>query len=149
MDDSVAVVRKSFPGVKLIQLRQNRGFTGGNLAGFEEAGGEFIALINNDARVDERWLANLLQPMLDDCRVGICASKLVFAGTGQINSAGDGLTTGGVGLNRGLNRSPKDFEKPDLVFGACGAAVLYRRKMLNEIGFLDDDFFLYDEDTDL
>ena len=35
------------------------------------------------------------------------------------------------------------------MFGACGAAVLYRRRMLEEIGFLDEDFFLYDEDTDL
>ena len=38
---------------------------------------------------------------------------------------------------------------PEPVFGACGAAVLYRRRMLDEIGFLDEDFFLYDEDTDL
>jgi hypothetical protein len=38
---------------------------------------------------------------------------------------------------------------PVLVFGACGAAVLYRRRMVEEIGFLDKDFFLYDEDTDL
>ena len=38
---------------------------------------------------------------------------------------------------------------PEAVFGVCGAAVLYRRRMLDEIGFLDEDFFLYDEDTDL
>jgi hypothetical protein len=38
---------------------------------------------------------------------------------------------------------------PELVFGACGAAVLYRRRMVEEIGFLGEDFFLYDEDTDL
>ena len=42
-----------------------------------------------------------------------------------------------------------EFNLPELVFGACGAAVLYRRAMLDEIGFLDSDFFLYDEDTDL
>ena len=66
-----------------------------------------------------------------------------------MNSAGDGLTTAGVGFNRGLGGNAVDFNVPEPVFGACGAAVLYRRRMLDEIGFLDEDFFLYDEDTDL
>jgi hypothetical protein len=66
-----------------------------------------------------------------------------------VNSAGDGLTTAGVGFNRGLGSEAGGFARPELVFGACGAAVLYRRRMIEEIGFLDEDFFLYDEDTDL
>ena len=66
-----------------------------------------------------------------------------------MNSAGDGLTTAGVGFNRGLGQNAAQFDASEPVFGACGAAVLYRRRMLEEIGFLDEDFFLYDEDTDL
>ena len=42
-----------------------------------------------------------------------------------------------------------DLRCPNWSFGACGAAVLCRRRMVEEIGFLDEDFFLYDEDTDL
>jgi GT2 family glycosyltransferase len=48
-----------------------------------------------------------------------------------------------------LGRAAAVFDAPEPVFGACGAAVLYRRRMLDEIGFLDEDFFLYNEDTDL
>ena len=148
-DSSVGLVREKFPGVKIVELKENRGFTGGNLAGIEAAHGEFIALVNNDARADEKWLETLLQPMLQDPTVGICATKLIFAGAERINSAGDCITSAAVGFNRGLGEDGALFNEPELVFGACAAAVLYRRKMLDEIGFLDDDFYLYDEDTDL
>ena len=148
-DSSVRFVRENFPEVKVIALGENTGFTGGNAIGLEVAQGAYIALVNNDARADKVWLENLIQPMLRDRTVGICASKLIFENAQAANSAGHGLTTGGVGFNRGLGRNALDFNLPELVFGACGAAVLYRRRMLDEIGFLDKDFFLYDEDTDL
>jgi GT2 family glycosyltransferase len=148
-DNSVCFTRKNFPEVKLVALRENTGFTGGNAAGLEVAQGAYIALVNNDARAEKTWLENLIEPMLGDRTIGICASKLIFDNTHTVNSAGDGLTTAGVGFNRGLGGNAADFNVPVPVFGACGAAVLYRRRMLDEIGFLDEDFFLYDEDTDL
>ena len=138
-----------FPAVKVVELRENKGFSGGNVSGFKIAKGEFIALINNDCYADDQWCENLLQPMLRDPTVGICASKLLFEDSRDINSAGDGLTTGSVGFNRGLGQDSTSFRHSEFVFGACGAAALYRRRMLDEIGFLDEDFFLYDEDIDL
>src|SRR5215831_20057187 len=148
-DNSIRFVRQNFPEVKVIALGENNGFTGGNAAGLEIAQGAYIALVNNDARADKVWLENLMQPMLRDPTVGICASKLIFENTQAVNSAGDGVTTAGVGFNRGLGADAVNCNESEWVFGACGAAVLYRRCMLDEIGFLDEDFFLYDEDTDL
>jgi len=148
-DGSVRCVKEGFPDVKIIELRENTGFTGGNAKGLDLADGEFVALVNNDTHAEDQWLENLIQPMLEDSTLGICASKLLFGDGRMINSAGDGLTTAAVGLNRGLGKDGARFSDPEFVFGACGAAVLYRRRMLDEIGFLDDDFFLYDEDTDL
>jgi GT2 family glycosyltransferase len=149
IDSSVRFVAARFPMVKIVELRSNRGFTGGNAQGFKAAEGEFIALVNNDTRLECGWLGNLIAPMLHDRTIGICASKLIFNDQRRLNSAGDGLTTGAVGFNRGLGETPTVFKNADFVFGACGAAVLYRRQMLDEIGFLDDEFFLYDEDTNL
>ncbi len=148
-DGSVRLVRESFPEVRVVELAENTGFAAGNSAGLEVAEGQFVALFNNDARADEFWLENLLRPMREDPEVGICASKLMIDGTGKINSAGDGITTAGVGFNRGLHAEALRYDLGGTVFGACGAAVLYRREMVDEIGFLDEDFFLYDEDTDL
>ena len=148
-DDSVTMVKEHFPLVTLVELTENRGFTGGNAAGLEVAVGEFIALVNNDACVAPDWLEKLLRPMLMDSAIGICASKLIIDGSEAIDSAGDGITTAGVGFNRGLGMDSQQFSFSEPIFGACGAAVVYRCSMLREIGFFDSDFFLYDEDIDL
>src|SRR5262245_28469949 len=148
-DGSVSLVKESFPLVKVVELAENKGFTGGNAAGLKVASGNFIALVNNDVRAEQDWLERLVEPMLDDAHIGSCASKLIVDGSELIDSAGDGLTTGGVGFNRGLQLERDHFSAPELIFSPCGAAALYRRSMLQEIGFLDEDFFLYDEDVDL
>ena len=148
-DGSVDWVRTQFPEIKIVQLPSNRGFMGGNLAGLDAAQGEFIALLNNDTRADERCLKELLLPMMRDSRIGISAAKLLLDGTEAINSAGIGLTTAGVGFDRGYGEGTCLYDAPEDVFGACAAGVLYRRSMLDEIGFLDSDFFLYGEDVDL
>jgi len=148
-DSSVSYVREKFPDVKIIELRENTGFTGGNSAGLKAADGDFVALVNNDTRADERWLENLVQPMRKDPRVGICASKLVVADTESIDSAGDGMTSAGVGFNRGHGADLNTYSSLEPVFAACAAGAVYRCKMIDEIGFLDEDFFLYDEDVDL
>jgi GT2 family glycosyltransferase len=148
-DSSVSLARAKFPEVTIIRLDKNEGFAGGNARGVKASSAEYIALVNNDARVNPDWLARLIDPMVRDVRVGICASKLIFTENEKLNSAGDGVTTAAVGFNRGLGQSQHSYSDREFVFGACGAAVLYRRRMLEEIGFLDEDFFLYDEDTDL
>jgi GT2 family glycosyltransferase len=148
-DGSVDWVREKFPHIQIVQLSSNQGFTGGNLAGLEAARGEFIALLNNDTRADERCLSELLLPMIRDSRIGISAAKLLLDGTEVINSAGIGLTTAAVGFDRGYGEDRCLYDIPEHVFGACAAGVLYRRAMLEEIGFLDNDFFLYGEDVDL
>ena len=148
-DGSVDWVRTKFPQIKLVQLSSNQGFTGGNLAGLDAAHGEFIALVNNDTRADERCLSELLLPMIRDSQVGISAAKLLLDRTEMINSAGVALTTAAVGFDRGYGEDCCLYDVPEHVFGACAAAVLYRRSMLEEIGFLDNDFFLYGEDVDL
>jgi GT2 family glycosyltransferase len=149
-DLSLQLVMEHFPEVRTVALAENCGFAIGNLEGLKAAQGEFVALMNNDACADESWIENLLSVVVEDERIGICSSKIVNKdGTDMINSAGTGITMAGVGFDRGAREGTTRFCLKQFVFGACGAAVLYRRKMLDEIGFLDDDFFLYDEDTDL
>ena len=148
-DASVGLVRRKYPAVKVVQLTENKGFTGGNLEGLRMSATNFFALINNDTRLDPNWLENILQPMMTDPRIGICASKLITEGTEKLDAAGGGLTSSGVGFKRGVGEDIRLYNAPELVFGASAAAALYRREMIDDIGFLDDDFFFNDEDTDL
>ncbi len=135
--------------IKIIPLSNNLGFAGGNVIGFDYAEAEYIALLNNDTEPDTKWLENLVKGMEADPGVGICASKLIVHGTDVIDSAGDGYATSLKGFKRGEGEGAEKYETEEYIFGACAGAALYRRKMLEEIGFFDEDFFLIEEDTDL
>lgn len=148
-DNSVDYVREHFPLVKLVCLDKNRGFTGGNCAGYDVAKGRFIALLNNDTHVEKKWLEKMIVAMQSNSTVGICACRIIIDGTDMIDSVGDVFTTAFTGTKVGHLQPSLDFELPHHVHGGCAAAILYRRSMLDQIGFLDDDFFFNHEDTDL
>jgi hypothetical protein len=137
------------PFIKLISLNKNAGFGGGNLEGLKHACGEYIALLNNDAEPDGRWLEELVKAMDNDPNVGICASKLIVYGSNILDSAGDAFSTSLKGFKRGEGEKAFLYNKREYIFGACAAAALYRRRMIEEVDFLDKEFFLIHEDTDL
>lgn len=150
--DGICNFIKSSPissDIQILPLKNNTGFSGGNIEGLKYAKGEYIALLNNDTEPTETWLEKLVRAMDSVPDVGICASKLLLYGAETIDSAGDGFATSFKGFKRGEGESASLYDKPEYIFGVCAGAALYRRTMINEIGFLDDDFFLIHEDTDL
>jgi GT2 family glycosyltransferase len=148
-DDSISLVRSLFPKVKILALRENHGFAGGNNRGIQASIGEFVALLNNDAVADYCWAERLLAAACDS-RVGIVASRvLLYSDRGRLDSAGDGMTTVGAGYKRGHLMPSNSYPSAEDVFGASGCAMLLRRSMLADVGRFDEDFFLLAEDSDL
>lgn len=148
-DGSVEYVRTAYPQVQIIPLSENTGFTGGNIAGLLEAGGEYIALLNNDAVLTDHWLEVMVNSLRSDDSIGFCSSKIIIAGTDLVDSVGDTFTTAFTGTKMGEYEPEHGFTERRQVPGACAAAVIYKRSMLDQIGFLDEDFFFNHEDTDL
>ncbi len=155
LDDSVIQINdflRSNPlssSVRFVSLEINHGFAGGNLEGTKYAPGKFVALLNNDTKPDKAWLEELVTRMENDSGVGVCASRLVQDDSNLIDSAGDGYAKILRGFKIGEGKVANNFAEQKYVFGACAGAALYRREMLEQIGFLDTDFFLLYEDTDL
>jgi hypothetical protein len=137
------------PVIRFIALDKNLGFAGGVSEGLKHPNGEYIALLNGDTDPDKKWLEELVMNMDNNPEVGICASKLIVHGTDIIDSAGDGFSSALRGFKREEGKRNLSCKERDYIFGACAGAALYRRKMIEEIGFLDKDFFLIHEDTDL
>ncbi len=148
-DGSVYFVQTNYTQIRLIPLCENTGFTGGNLAGFKEATGEYIVLLNNDAVLIDCWLEEMVATLLSDTKVGFCSSKIIISGSNKVDSVGDTFTTAFTGTKTGEYESESKFVLKRFVQGACAAAVIYKREMLDHIGFLDEDFFFNHEDTDL
>jgi len=150
-DDSVALVRARFPEVRLVILDWNLGFTGNVNAGLRAAGGEVLALLNNDAEADPGWLAELVSGFRADPTVGVCASKILLHDRRNVlNAAGDVFHRDGTPGNRGVWQEDRgQFDTPEYVFGASAGAVAYRRTMLEDVGLFDERLFMYCEDVDL
>ncbi len=150
-DGSQAYVRAHHPDVRLIELSENRGFTGACNIGMEAAQGAIIALLNNDTEVDVNWARAVVDAFDRHPDVGIVASKmLLFDQRDHIHTTGDGFTTDGQAFNRGVwERDAGQYDDEAYVFSACGGSSAYRRTLLDQIGLLDDDFFFLLEDIDL
>ena len=148
-DDSVAYVQQQFPWVRVVVLGENRGFPGGNAAGLTVAQGDLIVLLNNDTRPEPDWLETLARCAAEHPEAGMIASHLTDWEGENTDSAGDGCRVTGRGFGRHRGRPAAGAPAAGLVFGVCGGAALYRRQLIADVGFLDEDFFLGFEDTDL
>ncbi len=150
-DGSLELLAERYAEVRVIALRENRGFTGACNAGMEAARGEIVVLLNNDTEVDPRWAEALVDAFKRHPEVGLVASKmLLFDQRDRFHTAGDLYRVDGRPLNRGVwERDRGQYDREEYVFSACGGSAAYRRAMLDDIGLLDDDFFFSCEDVDL
>lgn len=149
-DGTAAYVKERFPWVRLVELPENRGFAGGNNAGVQQARGEYVALLNNDAVPEPGWLAALLRDARAGAGLVLTTSCVVYAHDPRvIDSAGDGMLRWGGAFKRlhgaDVGRAGESME----VFGVCGAACLVPRRVFVELGGFDEDFFVSHEDVDL
>jgi GT2 family glycosyltransferase len=150
-DGSQAYVRARYPEVTLLELKENRGFTGAGNAGYRVAEGELILLLNNDTEADDGWLAAVVDAFDRHPEAGIVASKLLlFDQRDHFHTAGDYYRVDGRPGNRGVwQRDHGQYDSEEPVFSACGGAAAYRRRMTEEIGFIDDTYYFSCEDVDI
>jgi GT2 family glycosyltransferase len=150
-DGSRAFVQEHFPEVNVIPLGENRGIAAAFNSGIEASTTEYVVLLNNDTEQDPGWLAALVRAAEDHPEAGFFASKLVdFHDRRVLDGAGDAMRLSGLPYRLGHGeRDSGRFARAGFVFGACAAAALYRRDMLDEVGLFDEDFVSYCEDGDL
>lgn len=145
------------PTVNVIETGANLGFAGGNNVGIRYALAndfQYFWILNNDTTVTPSSLTPLLKRM-EDPKIGICGSTLVYLDRPQIVQ-----TLGGGGFNRlkglayaiGFGRSlsePIDRKAvEDEMRFVSGASMLVSRAFLDEVGLMQDDYFLYFEELD-
>ncbi len=143
-------IRRHWPDVRLIESGSNVGFAGGVQRGVAASSGDWVALVNDDARIEPDALARLLAAGAQDERIGSVAAQVRFkSNPSLINSAGIEVDSLGIATERLSGRPSTEAQHACEVFGASGCFALYRAAMFNTVGGLDERFFAYLEDVDL
>lgn len=158
-DDTVAVVCDAFPWIKLIANRENVGFATGNNQAIRQSSGEYVLLLNPDTVVLPEALTTLLKFMEENPKAGMAGSRVLNPdGTLQTSAYPaptlirelwrlfhlDAVRPYGVYDMAGW---PTDENrKVDVLLGAC---ILCRRQALDQIGLMDEKYFMYSEEVDL
>ncbi len=148
-DGSMEFVRKNYPDVRIIELKKNHGFAGGNNIGIKQVlkdkNVRYIALLNNDTKVDKNWLYELVRIAEGEENIGIAASIIFPMNNTNIDSTNPVNKL--KNLHNWLMHIYYRLQYPPSV--AHATACLYRREMLEDIGLFDESFFAYCEDLEL
>jgi len=152
-DGSAALVRENYPGVELIENPQNLLFAEGNNTGLRkimERGGRFLLLLNNDTEVDPDFISEMMKCM-DDDKTGIVGPKIYFFNEPSTIWYGGGGFFPLLGIPKHENIRKKETSGDDPIRSTqwvTGCAMLVRREVFEEIGFLDPIYTIYCEDVD-
>lgn len=148
-DGSVEFMRAQFPTVKTICHTENFGFSKGNNLGAAQARGQLVAFLNNDMRVDPRWLIELVQPLLRAPGVVSAGSKILSWDGQYIDYGGSAASFMGFGYQEGWQEPPTAHDEAKLILAPCGGAMLVDRQVFLDSGGFDEDYFAFYEDLDL
>lgn len=152
-ENPTELIKKNYPNVKLIVNDKNLGFTGGNNVGMQAAKGEFLFIVNNDTEVTNDLLERMLEAFEVDENIGVVSPKIMdfyeknviqYAGYSEINPfTGRGKNKVGLKIiDNGQHDIPKYTDY------AHGAAMLVKKKVVDDVGVLPEHFFIYYEELD-
>ena len=152
-NDSVARIRAAHPEVTLIETGTNLGFAGGNNVGIEAAlpdGAQFVWLLNNDTTVEPPALGALIEALVANPRAGVAGSKITYFDHPDVLwYAGGEFTPEGPVRHRGLDAKDNgQFEQLEETGFITGCSLLTTAEVLNHVGLLAEEYFLYWEEAD-
>ncbi len=164
VDGSCAVIKEKFPEVHLIENRQNAGFSKANNQAIAKAKGTYVLLLNPDTVVQENTLVKCHSFMKNHPDAGAMGVKMIDGKGSFLPESKRALPTPGVaffkifGLSKLFPKSKMfnryhlgylDENQTNEIEVLPGAFMFIRKSVLDNIGLLDESFFMYGEDIDL
>lgn len=153
-DNSVdQIKKKKYSNMTIIENKKNMGFSEGNNIGIKKAnldGCQFILLLNNDTSIKENMIENLIKTSYDN-ELAVVAPKIYYYDNKEIIwSAGGGIDWNkGLPIQYGINQADSiEYSKMKEIEFATGCCMLIPMQVINKIGLMSKEYFLYYEDTD-
>jgi len=154
-DDSCAMIKKNFPNVKLVENKENSGFSKGNNIGVKEAKGEYLCILNPDTVVGENTFKILLAFAEKQTNLGIVGCKLIDGSGNFLPESKRNVPITEIAISKVLGNSKRyyanhieasEIGKVDVLVGAF---MLLKQSVYNQVNGFDEDYFMYGEDIDL
>lgn len=152
-DASVRALQKDFPGVQILELNENAGYSGGNNLGIKlliKQSTDYIFILNPDTIICKDTIPKLFKALKSTGRTGIVGPK-IYDMKGKIWSCGGVIDkkrfTGGL-IGFGENDTGQ-YDQAREVDYIPGTAMLIKKEVLEEIGLFEEKYFIYYEDTEL
>ncbi len=156
-DGSRDEVKKTFPFIHLVENEKNLGFAKAVDQGLQKASGKYVLLLNPDTRVKHGAIVQLLSFMDSHLEAGVAGAQLLNSDGTKQNSIANFPSLATELLNKRVLRwlfpkrfpgKEKYYSEPIEVDSVIGACMMVRREALDQVGFLDEDYFLFLEETD-
>jgi GT2 family glycosyltransferase len=154
-DDSVAAIRARFPHRPIIETGANLGYAGGNNVGLRwalEQRTDYALLLNNDTEVAPDFLCILVETVESDPTVGVAGPIIYYYDQPETIWSAGGRIDWPRGqfwmLGLGMHDNGKPDKGPQEVDFVTGCALLVRAKIVQEVGELDERFFMYYEEAE-
>ncbi|MBU2939496.1 glycosyltransferase family 2 protein [Lacinutrix sp. C3R15] len=154
-DDSCAMVKQNYPNVKLIENKENSGFSKGNNIGVAQAKGEYICILNPDIVVAEDTFSKILKFAEQQDHIGAIACRLIDGSGNYLPESKRNVPVVKVAFEKMVGISKNYYSnhlKEDAVGEIdilVGAFMLMKRSVYNQVKGFDQDYFMYGEDVDL
>ena len=149
-DGSCSFVTANYPWVHLIELSGNFGFCGAVNAGIRAAKAPYVLLLNNDTEVKEDFVEEMLAAIRRHKNAFSCGARMVqYHDRDRLDDVGNYYCALGWSFARGRGKDIHAYETEDKIFSACAGAAIYRKKIIEKIGYFDEEHFAYLEDTDI
>ena len=156
-DGSGTAVKERFPGVTLIENQINLGFAKANNQALSLSKGDYLLLLNPDTRVEAEAIERLFSFMKGRSEAGAAGPQLLHSDGTKQNSIANFPSLATELLNKRFLRwlFPKKFPGKERVYreplevdSVIGACMMVRRDAMEQVGLLDEDYFLFLEETD-
>jgi GT2 family glycosyltransferase len=156
-DGSGNEVKKAFSFVHLVENEKNLGFAKAVNQGLEKASGIYILLLNPDAQVKDGAIERLISFMDVHSDAGVAGAQLLNSDGSRQSSIANFPSLATELLNKSLLRwlfpkvfpgKERDYSEAIEVDSVIGACMMVRRDAINQVGLLDEEYFLFLEETD-
>lgn len=157
-DDSIAFIKSNYPQIRTIENDKNYGFAEGYRKILSQVNADYFVLLNSDVEVPANWIQPVIDLMQTDAKIAVAQPKIKWqkdkAQFEYAGAAGGYLDLHGFPFCRGrlfdtVETDHGQYNDPQEIFWASGAALFIKSAQWNEVGGLDPDFFAHMEEIDL